>query len=65
MNHAHALALFAALVLLAVLVVAGIFWLRVRSDNYAAKHRQPAPARLPRQLVSRSLDFDEYGRTWW
>lgn len=53
-----------ALVLLAVLVVAGVFWLRVRSDTYAAKHREPSPPRLPRQLVSRSLDFDEYGRTW-
>lgn len=61
----HALALFAALVLLAVLLVAGIFVWRVKSDDYEAKHREPRPVRLPRQLTERWADFDEDGRTGW
>lgn len=60
-----ALALLAAIVLLAVLVVAGVFVWRVRSDNYAARHRGTGPDRLPRQLAERWADFDEDGRTGW
>jgi hypothetical protein len=60
------LALLAGLVAVGILFVAAIFWTRVRSDKYEAAHRldRPEGRPPPRQLTSRSQDFDEFGRSW-
>lgn len=47
----------------AYLLVAGVLWLHIHSDRRAAEANRDRPVRLPRQLTSRTLDFDEYGRT--